>query len=308
MDQEQIIQKYLQSTQKINQLNIHCQTQDVMLKVYYLKYLTYDPNKSRPGNAKVHSHSFFELHLIMKGENVYNLNDQMVTLREGQFLLMTPWTRHALCNNIAKFNKIALCFDLEFPEGSALESYNHFLQDSTFFTGFCDERILEPIEYIFLHTECGEFGAEKVIEWNLLIMLMALIKQCSYLSLEEQNALRHRKVQREDEFLTLCKSFIQSNLNSPKPVADLAQHLYMSERQLRRKLFFYNVKKPHQLIDEVRCERIRNLLLAQERIPDICTMVGLSDEHSLNRFFKRMEGQTPAEYRSSILKSNYAVK
>lgn len=46
----------------------------------------------------------------------------------------------------------------------------------------------------------------------------------------------------------------------------------------------------------------------QERISDICLTVGLSDEHSLNRFFKRVEGQTPGEYRSSILKSNYPVK
>ncbi len=302
------VQKYMQSSQQVNLLDLQHDDADVHLKVYYLKYLTFDFTKKRRVNSKPHRHSFFELHLIMQGENVYSINDHIIPIGEGHFILVTPGVRHSFSSNTSEFAKFAMCFDLEFPDGSVFRRYQDLLREHSFFTGICDDRIVKPLEYIFLHMQYGGIADGKIVQWNILTILMVLLEQCMGKDFSVPEPVPQEKLQNGAEFLSICKSYIRANLSSKNLVSELARYLYLSERQLRRKILSYEGKSTRQLIDELRCERIRELLLAQERISDICLTVGLSDEHSLNRFFKRVEGQTPGEYRSSILKSNYPVK
>lgn len=302
------IQRYIHASQQVNLLDLRCDTPDVCLRVYYLKYLTYELSKKRHVNSKPHSHTFFELHLIERGENVYSVNDRLVPVSAGSFILLTPGVQHSFSANSPVFAKFAMCFDLDFPEPSVFGRYSVVLREHAYFTGKCDARVLCPLEYIFLHTEYGRIATASLVRWNILTMLLALFEQCVGTECPGPVAPPQEKLHNGAEFLSLCKAYIRANLSSKSLVADLARYLYMSERQLRRRLLSYEGKSTKQLIDELRCERIRELLLAQERIPDICLSVGLSDEHSLSRFFKRMEGQTPGEYRASMLQSNYPVK
>ena len=72
-------EKYLAASKKINKINICSTDNDITLKVYYMKYLDYDvETKKRKINSKTHSHKFYELLLLVDGENTYCIDGEYV--------------------------------------------------------------------------------------------------------------------------------------------------------------------------------------------------------------------------------------
>ncbi len=57
--------------------------------------------------------------------------------------------------------------------------------------------------------------------------------------------------------------------------------------------------------DEVKCSIARDLLSTNMSMSEISEAIGMSNEYSFNRFFKRVEGMTPGRYRDAIRSSNY---
>ena len=59
-------------------------------------------------NYNYHSHTFFEVHFILEGEQVYGFQDCERTLQEGDYLIIPPLIRHSVLSNSGDFLKVTL--------------------------------------------------------------------------------------------------------------------------------------------------------------------------------------------------------
>lgn len=300
--------EYLNASQKINMLDIRFEDSDFSIKVNYFRYITFNRRKQRQVNTKTHSHSFYEMHLIVRGENLYHFDNCNVTIGENHFVLIPPKVRHSFMNNSPEFSKFALCFDLSFPPGSAFKRYEAVLNGGNAIYGVCDERMMTPLNYMLSLSEQSRTAYRKIVEWNLTTVVISAIEQCMDTASVIAPEPSENVSESGDVFAELCRTQLRKHMASKNAIAELASSLFISERQLRRRTLAECGKTPKQLLDELRCQRVRELLLTQERLSDICFSVGLSDEHSLNRFFKRVEGISPGEFRSNVIKVNYPPK
>ncbi len=83
--------------------------------------------------------------------------------------------------------------------------------------------------------------------------------------------------------------------------ASIAKRMNMSLRTLQRLTREHGVEV-RQLIDEARAQNARQLLSDTSLSTDmIAHVLGYSDDRAFRRAFKRWSGQTPSEYRESIL-------
>ena len=144
-----------------------------------------------------------------------------------------------------------------------------------------------------------------MIKWQMLTAIVGILKYASSRRQSELAPSVEEEVVADREFYRTVVEYVRSNLAGKSIVTDLSRCTFMSERQVRRRLLQCCGKTPRQLIEQIRYEKIKELLLSQVPMNEICEIVGFSEESSLNRFFKRVEGMTPAQYRDQLTILNY---
>ncbi len=92
--------------------------------------------------------------------------------------------------------------------------------------------------------------------------------------------------------------YIEEHLSQPITVRQLAEHAYLSERQVQR--LFCNVfgLSPKKFITKARIHKAASLIAETElSLSQIALEVGLSDQSSLTFYFRRELGMTPNKFR-----------
>ncbi len=96
--------------------------------------------------------------------------------------------------------------------------------------------------------------------------------------------------------------YLKANYARPVTLNEVAEHLYISTSYLSRMF-----KKELNInfvdyLNEIRIERAKELLKdARYKTYEAAGAVGISDPHYFSKLFKRYVGQTPTEYRESVI-------
>ncbi len=106
--------------------------------------------------------------------------------------------------------------------------------------------------------------------------------------------------QAEDvELLKKAKDFVEKNIaNTSLSIADLADHLAMSERQAYRKIGLLSGMTPAQLIKEIRLRMAYKLLVERKvtKVSELAKSVGFEGGSYFSRQFAERYGKRPAEF------------
>lgn len=105
------------------------------------------------------------------------------------------------------------------------------------------------------------------------------------------------------------RKFLVSHRASDRPdMAEIAAHLGMTERTLRRRLAAEGVRF-RELLDEAQRERALSLALDVSHSPETASdALGFSEVSAFYRAFKRWTGFTPIQYRTMHLRDNAALR
>lgn len=94
--------------------------------------------------------------------------------------------------------------------------------------------------------------------------------------------------------------YLQAHLDDPGGVQDLARHLNLSERTLRRRLTELNVSY-RTMLDNARLRRAKDMLVRTGRpVAEVALATGFGDARNFRRAFKRWTGQLPGALRQGV--------
>ena len=271
----------------------------IVFSIALFHVMNYSQNIVR---GKVHSHTTLELSLIEEGAIEYYTKERKISLKQGDVFFMPPGKIHGWRVLHHPFSITG--FQLAMSTTTDERNFMEYFQEKARGKGYrlSDFNIFGEVLGGIRH----EFESQTPyfmdrIDCLIRELLIAFMREAS-LHLEEDPAEHHGH---DPNVLRVwvIKDFIRANLSTPLTLADVADHLNMSTRQLNR---IYTEQEGTALgtyILDTKIAAAKDALTATERpVTDIAMHIGFPDVNYFCRLFKKKTGRSPSGYRQECRK------
>ena len=283
---------YRQTSQKGDvKTNVSC-FNELGIKNCYFKHIEQKfPDKST--TKKRHSHTGYEIHMLMQGQHNYECDDKMFALKAGDFIMFPAGKTHRLVSSVHPIAKFAITFSLD---PSALNSWAFGCSEKCI-SGKIPEPVLSAIEFVKGELELPSYCSNVLIENRVFEIAILLIRACGGTD-RSQKCCVETPI---DERVELAKQFIRDNIEEPLQVGEVAAYCYLSEKQLTRIFMDFEEMTVASYMRSEKIKHIENLLANSSlSISKICERMKFPTESGFNAYFKRYNGMPPGEYRKMI--------
>lgn len=243
-----------------------------------------------------HEHPTWELSYVVRGFGRRTMGSRQESFRTGEVVLVPPDLKH--CWTFGGEDSIEsitvqvpphflTSLTIQFPEmGNVVGRLDEFTE-AIRFTGLTLRRLQTALKRM-----AGETDAGRIV--SLLGMLVTIAQSDEQFPVGRQLSDAEIRLER-------IKVFINCNYNHDICIDSIARHVGMNRSSL---CTFFRRHTGQTLVDAINARRMevaRNLLRRRDlTIQQISFESGFKDVPYFYRFFKRMEGMTPREYREQI--------
>ncbi len=252
---------------------------------YIFQYL--EGAKGRKLSAVWHTHDFFEWMLVLKGENVHNINNELYKLHKDDIFLLSPGEYH---DSISQSNDVtAICLSVERSEFERmcrafdLDVEKEYQKSAP--TIYTCAGITESVYALFENIESLSS------EHDMRLLLSLLIK--TYMD--------NARLQSVTMPLWLAEALKEMNKpeNMKEGVAALVRISNYSRSRLS-KLMWQNLGVSlHDYVLNLRLSTAhKEIVLSQKEIEQISEDVGYASFSHFQKIFKKHYGVTPAKLRA----------
>ncbi|MDD3660686.1 MAG: AraC family transcriptional regulator [Lachnospiraceae bacterium] len=255
-----------------------------------------------------HIHKDFEIGYVLNGTIDLITLGQVITLQQGDFLLMNPFQSHEL-----KTDHPALVLTVQVPS-AFFSAYYKPIESLEFISSRFhrdeNEAIYDCLKSLFLNMAQDYFSRSPFFE----IKCASMLNQC-FLALLQ--VMEHRFVSEKERVASKAKA---TRMRSILRYIDehYSEKLLLSHVATQEQLSLYYLS--HLFKDSfgmsfqnyllrIRCEKARQLLLlTNQSLIDICIACGFSDPKYFNHGFKKQYHCTPKEYRKQFYHEESATQ
>ena len=231
-------------------------------------------------NKKPHHHTQFEIHIITKKSQNYQIEGREYSVKEGHFLLIPPLVRHQQKSYEKGSEKLALSFDAKdyFNEPALLA---------------LTEDMKRALEFILEESKRKKYFSSLLIRNRLSELLICIYRACS-----DKEAAAEKESFIADSRLEPAKKFILDNIKQNLSVEDVAGYCRMSTKQLTRLFKNHLNLTPAKYISLQKMSSVeKELISSNKSIKVLSEEYGFSSEYYFNTAFKAHNGMSPGSYR-----------
>ncbi len=276
--------------------HLEIRSDDAHIDIIWLGYHISTPGQNQiVFRAGVHKHSFHEIHFCLSGSCVYQVGNKQYTIMPGEMIILRAEETHCLLQKTLDFNKVALGFHIiGRPDDLSGELRKSLSQRPAFVSSQTDE--IATLFYSILEEaasqQTGYLAAAKAALMRVILLLARLT----------ENKSNHQPTfsLRIDQRISEINTYIEEHLGDRVTCQDIANNVHLSSRQLNRVVQNEFGMPVSDYIDRLKCEHAKNLLLHSDMPTSrVATAIGFASEFSFSKFFKRVEGMAPSQFRRS---------
>ena len=249
---------------------------------------------------KPHRHSeLLQVLCIFKGKALVSLNGQSEQLMERDFVVVPSGVVHSF-----RFEPYVEGFVLtldnsvmDMDRSTALRNLAERRQASIIHAQTKDAHFQRFLHYVDLIKE--ESNQHHSDQNGAMTSLAQLAIISMYRSIKERHLVR---VSGEEESQTLSrfKALLEKHYREHWSVGRYAEQLHVSTSTLSRLCHQFAGASPKSIIQQrLIAESRRRLMYTRQSIEDIAHTLGFKDQAYFSRFFKKLQGQSPAHYRKT---------
>ena len=235
-----------------------------------------------------HWHEHIELHYMMEGKTLLNLNQREIRAEKGNLVVANSNEIHAGYCDGSHMAVMVVIFEME--------AFSKELADkNVIFQSLIekDEMIDGIMSSIYREYKGQEIGYHLICKGELLKLIAHLVREYTVEFLTERESDRRKK---QLERLNLVLDYIQSNYTRQIGNRELADIIHLSEDRFNHLFKDSMGMAPLQYINEVRIKKAMNLLKKKEgTVAEIADSVGFGDYNHFGRQFRRYYGCAPSE-------------
>lgn len=242
-------------------------------------------NHNIPTTTKTHHHMFYEVHFVRQGQMTYQVGAEEIGLAAGQYLVFAPDTPHKRTHTSPDAITCHMTYALS---GSAYRNIG---------SGWTKDTASESLQKAFYHTAQELADTPSVFRMDVSLQALRLI---SLLSSEAmQTDAGFAKIDNVDTRVLMAKAFIKKNVRQNITCKDVAEHCYLSGKQMSRLFLRHEGISLKAYIDKKRAQEAMRLVGDHSlSLMQISEKMHFCNEYYFNRFFKKHAGMCPGEYRS----------
>lgn len=262
------------------------------LKRVFYSDLTNDP---RHHQASLHTHPHAEVRFILKGKGEYSASKKRwLTVNAGEFVVFPAEMQHCIVHEEGCFCKFGFNYEITFKQCDGENVYallNERLKEGRIYRYSHNAAIL--IDRILCLSNDPCFDYETALSFLVLSLFTDMMNTVAA-DLEQAKTTQDTRVRKA---ITFIENTISSNINA-RQVAD---HVDLSVKQLNRLFAAELGKTVNAVIEDVKCQKIRELLLDPKlSLADIVRIMGYNEVSTFSKAFKRAEGITPRQFRKNM--------
>lgn len=286
---------FLKSNQRLNATVLRSDCSPLPIEILSIRYVEQAIERvNQTYTPYMHQHTYFELHLPLVGTQTYLLRDAEVTVKPHEVVIFSPNTLHAIPYSSDDLCKLSVGYMLlDGAECGALSWVVRAFAGQRYFKTRADKRYTRLLLEIFQEGSQGLPGWPAVVMCLMTQLVVAIAREIVPGDLTEpaeRDSLRKR--------VESIERFIQDNISAPITNRMVAQHMFLSIRQLDRAVMAERGMTLKHLIDSMRMDEARRLLTETDmELKEISVALGFSEISSFNRYFRRFEPVSPGAYR-----------
>lgn len=246
----------------------------------YLKEIIHikDYKKQTP---KMHYHTEYEIHMVVCGTQVYEINDTIFEIKRNEFIIIPTRVKHRVVFSSPNLSKYSMIFNSD------------AMKISSVFCGELSETVQENIRFILEEYKKKTETSYMLIENRVAEILILFFRSfgCENKRIDAENFSN-------DDRLELAKKFIIDNIEQNVSVTDVAAYCHLSTRQISRIFLDAEGISPAKYINNEKFKKISEYLintdLSMQRISEIFSY---NNEYYFNTAFKKHFGMPPLTYR-----------
>ena len=274
------------------------QLDDISIHIIWLSYShnTRPPVKPEVTRSAPHRHSFYEMHLFLRGGSVYETRETEYAVQAGELLFLGKEVPHQFLDGTQEWDKISLAFDIKSRSSTTVTRALKVLNFSdALVTGF-DPAILTSFNDVLNEADAQEPCYLEAIKARLVTIIIALVRTLA----AGQPKTSADKPPSIDSRIAEIDAYVHDHMQELVTLADIAHHIHISTKQINRILQRDFSQSGRDYIDRIKCEHAKELLLHTDMpLDEIATAIGYANVFSFNKFFRRVEGLPPGLFRRS---------
>ena len=243
---------------------------------------------------RFHTHTFFELHLIIEGHMLYGFENEDITIEKGKFILISPKQLHRVISHSDDFFKITVAFACD----EKSDIYNVINSNKNKIVKISND-IQKSLDFISTCAKNKSFYSEILIKKRLNEMIYLIAD-----SMPNQKVIS-QKYKTSDDRVLKAKKYVEDNPNIFFTCGEVALYCKLSSKHLGRLFELYEGISLLEFIHEQKIAYAKKLLLESDELQEtIGKNLGFSSVHYFSKFFITHTGMTPSEYRKRYSANN----
>lgn len=291
----------LKASNNLSRLDLQIDLDNYMIKILWFRVM----DKKGQWSIKRHTHSSFEFHFVSEGSCRVILDDGEFEAKAGDIYLTAPGVYHAQKNlDEANGYHVEYSINCDFYKKvkDRIEAeIDYEILSLTKCRPVKDKYNL--MEYFYKALE--EAYYENIGFCNNIKSLASIIITLAVRTLTENKIadsyIVPKKYKKDDYRFMLIEKFIEDNLCSNITTMDVANYMFLSDKQVYRIIKDKTGESTKKYINTMRLKKAKELLKDTDMsIKQISEILGFTSEYYFSQFFKREEGFPPMEYRDNI--------
>ena len=286
-----------------NKFNIYVEIEN--LRIYITLYGGFFCHEEN-AYTRTHSHNSYEFHLMMDGESVLTSETSNVLLKQAQACIVAPNVIHTCTSSNSRHVKTAFCFSFE---KTKKKTENDLYEKITAIFERIEgiKKINNAEQYIadlnqILKTFYSKQEFASIRLKNLFSLL--IISLAEKLSSQDMSRIRTSDTRLNGDNVEknircmIIEDYINCNYNTDASLKDLAQILYLSEKQTER-VFKKEIGMSFKdFISKIRFEAAMHYITSTDlSTTEIAAKVGYKSYNGFYKMFLMKTGRTPGDYR-----------
>lgn len=249
---------------------------------------------------RLHSHNYYELFLVLKGDVCHIVNSHRQNLKEGQLLFIRDFDVHDYVSGDGNyFEFINLAFEKEIFDALSAYLGKGFPKDELVSSKLPPMVYLSKAkmeELFFRLTELNQGMDKDIVKTKMKILLSDIFTKYFFNFSENKTEI--------PVWLEITYEKMKKPLNFIAGIERMYEISGKSREHLSRSLKAYYGISPSEMIVDLRLEYSANLLMTSNlSVADICFECGFENLSWFYKQFKKRYGIAPCRYRKSMLES-----